>query len=538
VFETARLKHYSFNGNIVHRSRSSASARGNVVTKVSTQDETHNQKGTGFSSTPTRYSGFDGQYISGIWRHGKEGSKEIDTDPYTGQTLTEIVQADKSDLDEAYKAAAKAQLSWAAKLPSERTAVMLRSATIMEQRRAEIIDWLIKESGSTRIKAEGEWQAVHSYTIQAASFPYRIEGKILPLDEQGKESRVYKHPLGVIGVISPWNFPMYLSNRSIGPALALGNGVVVKPAEDTPVTGGLLLAKIYEEAGLPPGLLNIVIGPIEQIGDAFTLHTIPKLISFTGSTRVGRHIGALAINGPTIKRVALELGGNAPSVILDDADLDHAVRSTVIGRFLHQGQICMSTNRIIVDAKIHDEFVDRFTAHVKSLKYGDPNDPSVSIGPIINEKQMRSHLAHIAAAKTAGAKQLLGGEPEGQVLPPHVFVDVRNDMQFAQEELFGPIAPIIKVRGEEEALRVANDTEFGLTSAVFTRDLERGVRFALGVEAGMTHVNDHTVDDSPTGPFGGEKNSGVGRFGGDWIINELTRDHWITVRHEKGSYPF
>jgi aldehyde dehydrogenase (NAD+) len=504
----------------------------------SVQNATQSQKGAGSSSAPTRYSGFDGQYISGVWRHGKEGSKEIDTDPYTGQTLAEIVQADGSDLDEAYKAAAKAQLSWAAKLPAERAAVMLRSATIMEQRHDEIIDWLVKEAGSTRIKAEIEWQFTHSITVEAASFPHRVEGKILPLDEQGKESRAYKQPLGVIGIISPWNFPMYLCHRSIGPALALGNGVVVKPAEDTPVTGGLLLAKIYEEAGLPPGLLNIVIGPIDQIGDAFTLHPIPKLISFTGSTRVGRHIGGLAMSGPAMKRVALELGGNAPSVILDDADLDHAVRSTVVGRFLHQGQICMSTNRIIVDAKIHDEFVDRFAAHVKSLKYGDPNDPSVSIGPIINQKQMKSHLAHIAVAKAAGAKQLVGGEPQGQVLPPHVFVDVRNEMQIAQEETFGPIAPIIKVRGEEEALRIANDTEFGLASAVFTRDRERGVRFALGIQAGMTHVNDSSVDDAPTGPFGGEKNSGLGRFGGDWIINEFTRDHWITVRHDKGNYPF
>jgi len=504
----------------------------------SVQNAMESQKRTGSSTAPTRYSGFDGQYISGVWRHGNEGSKEIDTDPYTGQTLTEIVQADENDLDEAYKAAANAQLSWAAKVPAERAAVMLRSATIMEQRHDEIIDWLVKESGSTRVKAEIEWQFVHSITVEAASFPHRVEGKILPLDEQGKESRAYKQPLGVIGVISPWNFPMYLSHRSIGTALALGNGVVVKPAEDTPVTGGLLIAKIYEEAGLPPGLLNIVIGPIEQIGDAFTLHPVPKLISFTGSTRIGRHIGELAMSGPTMKRVALELGGNAPSVILDDADLDHAVRSTVVGRFLHQGQICMSTNRIIVDAKLHDEFVERFTVHVKNLKYGDPNDPGVSIGPIINQKQMKSHLAHIAGAKAAGATQLLGGEPQGQVLPPHVFVDVRNEMNIAQEETFGPIAPIIKVSGEDEALRIANATEFGLASAVFTRDRERGVHFALRVQAGMTHVNDQSVADTPTGPFGGEKNSGLGRFGGEWVINEFTRDHWITVRHEKGHYAF
>jgi aldehyde dehydrogenase (NAD+) len=331
---------------------------------------------------------------------------------------------------------------------------------------------------------------------------------------------------------------MILSHRSIGPALALGNAVVVKPAEDTPVTGGLLIAKIYEEAGLPPGLLNIVIGPSGLIGDRFTLHPIPRLISFTGSTRVGRHIGELAMNGPAMKRVALELGGNAPCVILDDADIEQAVRATIVGRFLHQGQICMSTNRIVVDAKVHDEFVDRFTTHVKGLKYGNPNDSDTAIGPIINKKQLAEHMVHIQDARSAGARQVVGGEPEGQVLPPHVFVDVKNDMQVAQDEMFGPIAPIIKVNGEAEALRIANETEYGLSSAVFTRDTERGVRFALGVQAGMTHVNDHTVDSPPTGPFGGEKNSGIGRFGGEWIIHEFTRDHWVTVQHSHPTYPF
>src|SRR5260370_61709 len=263
---------------------------------------------------------------------------------------------------------------------------------------------------------------------------------------------------------------MILSQRSIAHALALGNAVVVKPSEETPVTGGFLLAKIYEEAGLPPGVLNVVVGPIEQIGDAFTLHPTPSLISFTGSTRVGRRIGQLAVTGPRIKRVILELGGNAPSIVLDGADIDHAVRSTAMGRFINQGQGCVCTNRIIVDAKIHDEFVDRFTAHVKSLKYGDPNDPNTVIGPIINQKQMTSHLAHIAGARAAGARQLLGGEPQGLVLPPHIFPDVQNSMAIAQEETFGPIAPIIKVHGEAEALRVANDTEYRLTSAVFTGD--------------------------------------------------------------------
>ena len=487
---------------------------------------------------PRPYSGFDGQYINGSWRPGRQGGTLKDTDPYSGETLAEIVMANESDLDEAYQAAAKAQIVWAAQLPSERASVMLRSAAVMETRHEEIVGWLVQESGSTRTKAEMEWQFVHSITLEAASFPHRVEGRILPLDESGKESRAYRQPLGVIGVISPWNFPMYLSHRSIGPALALGNGVVVKPAPDTPITGGLLIAKIYEEAGLPPGLFNVVIGDVQNIGDPFTLHPIPRLISFTGSTKVGRHIGGLAMSGPAMKRVSLELGGNAPCVILDDADIEHAVRATIVGRFLHQGQICMSTNRIIVDAKVYDEFVDRFVAHVKGLKYGNPNDSDTAIGPIINQKQLAGHMAHIEGARAAGARQVAGGDPEGQVLPPHVFVDVKNEMQIAQDELFGPIAPIIKASGEAEALRLANDTQYGLSSAVFTRDQERGVRFALGVQAGMTHVNDHSVDDSPTGPFGGEKNSGIGRFGGEWIIHEFTRDHWVTIQHSRPKYPF
>src|SRR6266849_390734 len=331
---------------------------GNSRTSLSTEEEMASTTESGRdvpasvqggAKAPALYQGFDGQYIDGSWRPGKHGGVRVDTDPYSGATLAEAVMGNQDDLDDAYHAAATAQVSWAARLPAERAAVMLRSASIMEARRGEIVDWLIRESGSTRFKAELEWQFVHAVTLEAASFPHRMEGRILPLDEAGKESRAYRQPLGVIGVISPWNFPMYLSHRSIGPALALGNAVVVKPAEDTPVTGALLIAKICEEAGLPPGLLNVVIGPLSEIGDPFTTHPIPRLISFTGSTRVGRHIGTLAMQAPQLKRVALELGGNAPLVVLDDADLEHAVRSAAVGRFLHQGQVCMSTNRIIVE---------------------------------------------------------------------------------------------------------------------------------------------------------------------------------------------
>jgi aldehyde dehydrogenase (NAD+) len=484
------------------------------------------------------HSEFTGQYIAGEWRSGNAGTSLVDINPFNQQRLTEIACADRADLDEAYRAAAEAQLDWARRLPGERAAVMYRAVDVIDRRHAEIVNWLIAESGSTRIKAEMEWAAARACTLAAATMPARVAGRILPIDIPGKESRVYRQPLGVVGVISPWNFPLHLSNRSIAPALAVGNGVVVKPAEDTPVTGGLLLAKIYEEAGLPPGLLNIVIGDVKEIGDPFTLHPIPKFISFTGSTRVGQHIGKLAMSGPTLKRVGLELGGNAPCVVLDDADIDRAVSGAIVGRFLHQGQICMSTNRVIVEAGLYDRFVEAFVERARKLKVGDPNDSDTAIGPLINAKQFKAALSHLEKARAAGIRQVLGEEPTGQVLPPQVFVDVANDSDLAQTELFSPIAPLIRAADEAEALHMANAVEFGLSSAVFTQDPARGLRFAKGIDAGMTHINDISVNDDPNTMFGGEKNSGLGRFNSDWLIQELTTDHWISVQQEPRAYPF
>ena len=303
---------------------------------------------------------------------------------------------------------------------------------------------------------------------------------------------------------------------------------MLKPPSNTPVTGGLIFAKIFEEAGLPPGVLSVVAGPACEIGDAFVSHPIPRVITFTGSTKAGRHIGELAMTSPIMKRASLELGGNSPLVVLDDADLELAVNAAVFGKFI---------NRLIVDERVYDEFVDRFVDRVRNLKMGDPNDPDTDIGPIINEAQLNSHLKHIQQARQEGARQLLGGDPDGLMLPPHVFVDVNNQMSVAREEMFGPIVSIIKVRDEAEALQVANDTEYGLSSAVFTRDEGRGLRFARLMQAGMTHINDQTVNDLPNAPFGGEKNSGIGRFGGNWAIEEFTTDHWITVQHTPRTYP-
>ncbi len=478
----------------------------------------------------SQYDGFTGQYIDGRWRDGATGQMAQDTNPYNNAVLAEISLASAADVDAAYAAARQAQISWTKTLPGERAAVFMRALDILATRKTEIIDWLIAESGSTRMKAEIEFGAVQKGMKEAASMPYMVHGAIMPVDRPGKEARVYRKPLGVIGVISPWNFPFHLTNRSVAPALAVGNAVVVKPASDTPVTGGLLLAKIYEEAGLPAGVLNVVIGAGSEIGDAFTSHAAPRLISFTGSTAVGMRIAQVAAKSTRLKRLGLELGGNAPLVVLDDADLGKAVQAAVIGRFMHQGQICMSTNRIIVEDRLYDAFAEAYCAAASQIKFGDPSAPDTMVGPLCNTAQVNSVRALIEAGKTAGFDLRVKGEIEDRVVPPHVFTGVTNDSVLAQSEIFGPVAPVIRAANEAEALRMANDTEFGLSSAVFSGNEARAVAFAQSIEAGMTHVNDITIHDYPHVMFGGEKNSGIGRFNGHWIVEEFTTDHLITIQ--------
>lgn len=487
---------------------------------------------------PIRYQDMHLLPIAGEWRAGSATSVLSVTDPYTGNTLLEVVQADRQDLNQAYVAAEQAQAAWANLGPAQRAAIMLRAVQIFDERREEIIDWIIRESGSTRIKAQIEWGAARGITQESASFPARVHGRILPSNVPGKENRVYREPLGVVGVISPWNFPFHLTQRSVAPALALGNAIVIKPASDTPVTGGLLAARIFEEAGVPKGVISVVVGAGAQIGDAFVEHHIPKFISFTGSTPVGLNIGRIASGGRYLKHVALELGGNSPFVVLADADLEQAVAAAVVGKFLHQGQICMAINRIIVEDAVYDRFVELYAAKVKTLKVGNPNDADTVIGPIINRKQLDGLLSKVARAKEEGARTVVEGEARGNLLPPHVFADVTADMEIAREEIFGPLVGIQRARDEAHALQLANDSEYGLSSAVFTKDLERGARFARQIKAGMTHVNDIPVNDEAHAPFGGEKNSGLGRFNGEWAIEEFTTDHWVSVQMRARVYPF
>jgi aldehyde dehydrogenase (NAD+) len=489
--------------------------------------------------TPNQTSWITGnQFIGGQWRAGNSPSVLKVSNPFSGEQLLELRQADTSDLDDAFSSAEAAGKAWAATSPAARQKVMLKAAQIMETRREEIISWLIAESGSTVLKANIELGAAIGITIESASFPHRVQGRILESNTAGKENRVYRRPLGVVGVISPWNFPLHLTQRSIAPALALGNAVVIKPASDTPVTGGLILAKVFEEAGLPAGVLNVVIGAGSEIGDAFVEHPVPSFISFTGSTPVGQNVARLASSSEHLKHVALELGGNSPFVVLADADIDQAVRAAAMGKFLHQGQICMAINRIIVDDAVHDEFVEKFAARVRNLPVGNPADPATIIGPVINSKQLQGLQEKIRLAQEQGARTVLDGQVNGNVLPPHIFADVNPDMEIAREEIFGPLVGILRARDEHHALQLANDSSFGLSSAVFTGSPERGVAFAKGIKAGMTHINDIPVNDEPHVAFGGEKSSGLGRFNGEWAIQEFTTDHWVSVQSSPRQYPF
>ena len=489
------------------------------------------------AQAPAPYDGFDSLYVGGVWGAGSDGQYFEDLDPWTGKSITRIARATVKDVEEALQFAKEAQREWAQTPPAVRARIMRTAGDILTARKDEFIAWSAREVGSTTVKASIEWDVARSEMYEAAGMAYHVTGQILPSDVPGKENRVYRTPLGVIAVISPWNFPLNLTTRSVLPAVALGNTVVLKPSEESPVTGGLFLAKVFEEAGLPAGILQVVTHAREDaiaVGDTITTSPIPKFISFTGSTAVGRHISSKA----GIKHLALELGGNTPIVVLGDADLDQAVDGAAFSCFMHQGQICMSGQRLIVEASIYDEFVERFVERVRSLPVGDPSDPSTFIGPVINRRQFDGILDKVERARKAGAEQLLGGDPTGPsglLLPPQILVG-DSTTPTAAEEVFGPVVTIIRAEDEADALRIANDTEYGLSSAVFTGSLERGVAFAQQIEAGMTHVNDVSPEGEAHVAFGGEKDSGIGRFGGEWILQEFTTTHWISVQRTPRQY--
>ncbi|MFE9309444.1 aldehyde dehydrogenase family protein [Streptomyces sp. NPDC006706] len=476
------------------------------------------------------------QYIDGEWRPGTGSWDIIDFDPYDGEKLASITIATVDEVDQAYRAAARAQKEWAATNAYARRAVFEKALRLVEEREPEITDVIIAELGGTRLKAAFELHLAKEFLRESIHLALRPEGKILPSPVDGKENRVYRVPVGVVGVISPFNFPFLLSLKSVAPALALGNGVVLKPHQNTPVTGGSLVAKIFEDAGLPGGLLNVVITDIAEIGDAFIEHPVAKVISFTGSDKVGRHVATVCASH--FKRSVLELGGNSAVVVLDDADLDYAVDAAVFSRYVHQGQVCMAANRIMVDRSVAEEFTAKFVAKVRSLKVGDPRDPETVIGPVINSTQANAVSGAVEQAIAEGATALLRGTTTDNLVEPSVLTDLPADSSLLRQEVFGPVAFVIPFDGEEEAVRIVNDTTYGLSGAVHTADIERGVAFAKRIDTGMFHVNDGTVHDEPLVPFGGEKHSGIGRLNGETTLDAFTTLKWISVQHGRSGFPF
>ncbi|AEW97780.1 MULTISPECIES: aldehyde dehydrogenase family protein [Streptomycetaceae] len=476
------------------------------------------------------------QYIDGQWKSGSGSWEIIDFNPYNGEKIAAITVATVDEVDQAYRAAERAQREWARVNPYTRRLVFERALRILEDREAEITEAIIEELGGTRVKAGFEIGLSKDMLREAMQLALRAEGRILPSPVDGKENRLYRLPVGVVGVISPFNFPLFLSLKSVAPALALGNGVVLKPHQNTPIVGGTLIAKLFEEAGLPPGLLNVVVTDIAEIGDALIEHPVPKVISFTGSDKVGRHVAQVAASH--FKRTVLELGGNSALIVLDDADLDYAVDAAVFSRFVHQGQVCMAANRVLVDRSVEREFSERFVAKVRTLKVGDPQDPATHIGPLINATQAGAVEAQVAGALEAGATALLRGRTEGTLMEPSVLTGVPRDAAILGTEIFGPVVLLIPFDGEDEAVRIANDSPFGLSGAVHTADVERGVRVAQRIETGMIHVNDGTVADEPLVAFGGEKHSGVGRLNGESTVEAFTTLKWISIQHGRSVFPF
>jgi len=371
---------------------------------------------------------------------------------------------------------------------------------------------------------------------QAAALAYAPMGQIIPSDT-GAFAMGLRRPVGVVGAFAPWNAALILSARSIAAPLVLGNAVVLKPSEWSPFTGGLLWGEIFAEAGLPAGVLNIVThapGGAPAIGDTVIEHPAVRRLNFTGSTQVGRAIAEAA--GRQLKRVVLELGGHNPLIVLGDADLDYAVAASAFGSYLHQGQICMSTRRIFVERGIADEFVARLTEKTKGLKVGDPKEHDTVIGPLINEQALELVKNRVERAVADGATVLAGGAAVGPCYQATLLADVPEDCEFARHETFGPVAAVEVVESADEAVEKANRTSYGLSAGIITSDRERGFSLAQRIDSGIVHVNDQTVADEPQMPFGGVKDSGFGRFGGQAVVDEFTELRWVTLR--SGGHPF
>jgi aldehyde dehydrogenase (NAD+) len=473
-------------------------------------------------------------FIDGKWVDAVSGATFDDVNPYTGEVYARVPKGDAKDADRAMAAAYAARKPWSTTPSLERSLVISKAAEILEESRMEFADVLTAEGGSTFGKAMFEISQTVDLLLTAGADSKRILGETFHTDPS-KLSMTLRRPKGTVVAISPWNFPLILSMYKVAYGLATGNTVVFKPSSETPVIG-LKIGELFERAGLLPGALNVVTGPGSVLGDALIGDDRCSYVTITGETTTGRHVAQTAAAG--LKEYTLELGGKNPLIILAGADIDYAVNAASFGAFMHQGQICMSVGRVIVEKPIVEEFAGKLAEKAASLPAGDPSVPTTVIGPLISDDQIRKVDDLVKDAVAAGAKLLAGGTYEGRVYRATVLTNVTRDMRAWQEEIFGPVAPVLAVGDEKEALEVANDTMYGLSAGVITPDLEKAIYLAEGLEAGMVHVNDASIDAEASVPFGGSKWSGQGREGGQYSIQALTELKWVTIQKQKRSYPF
>jgi acyl-CoA reductase-like NAD-dependent aldehyde dehydrogenase len=458
-------------------------------------------------------------------------------DPMTDDVATRAAAASAADAIRAADSAAAAFPAWSELGPTPRRMLLLKAADLMDQRAGEFARLMTAEIGATTGWGMFNAKLAANMLREAASITTQVGGEIIPSDKPGCIAMAVRQPVGVVLGMAPWNAPVILGTRAVAQPLACGNTVVLKASEMCPATHRLI-GQTLQEAGLPKGVLNVVTHAAEdapQVVEALIAHRAVRRINFTGSTRVGHIIAETAAR--YLKPVLLELGGKAPLIVLDDADLDQAVNAAAFGAFFNQGQICMSTERIVVDEAVADAFVQKFAAKAKSLPAGDPRTGNVALGSMITRQAVTVVENLIKDAVNKGAELVASGAIEGTVMAAHVLDRVTPEMRIYNDESFGPVTCIVRVKGEEEAIRVANDTEYGLSAAVFSRDIARALRIAKRIDSGMCHINGSTVHDEAQMPFGGVKASGYGRFGGKAGIAEFTELRWITIETLPQHYP-
>ncbi|WP_446655254.1 aldehyde dehydrogenase [Blastomonas sp.] len=467
-----------------------------------------------------------------------EAASQFDRmNPLTGDVATRAAAATVADAAAAADAAEAALPGWAALGPGARRAALTRAADAMVARQAEFIAAMQAETGATAAWAGFNHMLAVNMVREAAAMTTQIGGEVIPSDKPGCIAMAVREPAGVVLGIAPWNAPIILGVRAIAMPLACGNTVVFKASEQCPETHALI-ARCFIEAGLGDGVVNLVTNAPQDAGEvvgALIDHPAVRRVNFTGSTAVGRIIAKRAAEH--LKPCLLELGGKAPLLVLDDADLDEAVKAAAFGAFMNQGQICMSTERIIVVDVVADAFVQKFAAKVATLGVGDPREGQAALGAVIDRKTVEHVDGLVRDALADGARLAAGGDADGVLMPAHVVDRVTPEMRLFREESFGPVVAVIRAADEADAIALANDTEYGLSASVFTRDIARGLKVARAIKSGICHVNGPTVHDEAQMPFGGVKASGYGRFGGKAGIDAFTELRWITIETEPGHYP-